>query len=271
MERGRMPRLDVLDVASPNLARITNYLQGGKDHYAADREAGERLLRLAPGARHVADSAHRFLLRVTSHLVREHQVRQFVVFGAGLPTSMAVHQVAWSVDVRTRVVYAEDDPLALVHARALWEDRRRTLVVRAGPLQIRQVLDDAAVNRLIDTTLPVAVLLVSVLHTIAEPADPGSVLEQAAARLAPGSLIAASHLVSEDAEVRRQADVMLREAAGGRWGRVRSRAEVAPFFGSLRLLTPGLVDVGRWRPGSDRAAQAGNRAWAECGGVVLTG
>ncbi|WP_328674902.1 SAM-dependent methyltransferase [Streptomyces sp. NBC_00343] len=269
LERGRVPRLDVLDVASPNLARMTNCLLGGKDHYSADREACERLLHLVPAARHVADSAHRFLLRVTSHLAREYKVRQFVVFGAGFPTPVAVHQVAQSIDARVRVVYAAEDPLVLAHTRALWEERRRTLVVRAGPLQTAQLLSDPAVCQLIDITLPVAVLFVSVLHTIPESAAPATVLEQAAGLLAPGSLVAASHLVSEDAGVRRQASAVLREAAGGRWGRVRPRAEVEPFFAALRLLTPGLVDIGRWRPGSDRLADAGGRTWAEHGGVAL--
>ncbi|GAA3798100.1 SAM-dependent methyltransferase [Streptomyces coacervatus] len=269
VERGRVPRLDVLDVTSPNPARMTNYLLGGKDHYPADREACARLLQLVPAARQVADSAHRFLLRVTSQLVREYGVRQFVVLGAGLPTPVAVHQVAQSIDARARVVYADEDALVLAHARALWEDRRRTLVVRGGPLQTRQLLGDPAVRRLIDITLPVAVLFVSVLHTIPEPADPAVVLEQTAALLAPGSLVAASHLVGEDADVRRQADAVWREAAGGRWGRVRPRAEVGPYFGALRLLAPGLVDVGRWRPGSDRTAGSGDRAWAEYGGVAL--
>jgi hypothetical protein len=140
---------------------------------------------------------------------------------------------------------------------------------RPGPLQTAQLLSDPAVCQLIDITLPVAVLFVSVLHAIPESAAPATVLEQAAGLLSPGSLVAASHLVSEDADVRRQAGAVLREAAGGRWGRVRPRAEVEPFFAALRLLTPGLVDIGRWRPGSDRLADAGGRTWAEHGGVAL--
>ncbi|MFF0018075.1 SAM-dependent methyltransferase [Streptomyces sp. NPDC005374] len=264
-----MPLWDVVDVTSPNVARMNNYLLGGKDHYPADREACERLLAIAPGARSVAEGAHRFLLRVTSHLAREYKVRQFVVFGAGLPTPVEVHQIAQSIDTRSKVVYADDDLLALAHGRALREDRRRTVVVQADPLQTASLLSDPAVHRLVDARLPVAVLMVSVLHRIPDPADPPGLLERTAGLLAPGSFIVASHLVSEDAWVRRQADAVLLEAAGGRWGQVRPRAEIEPFFGALPLLAPGLVDVAQWRPGSDRTAGRGSRAWAEYGAVAM--
>ncbi|KUN55466.1 hypothetical protein AQJ46_49415 [Streptomyces canus] len=269
MERGRVPLGDVVDVTSPNLARMTNYLLGGKDHYPADRQACERLLAIAPGARSVAEGTHRFLLRVTSHLARQYKVRQFVVFQAGLPNPVDVHQIAQSIDVCSRVVYADDDLLALAHGRALREDGRRTVVVQADPLQAASLLLDPAVRRLVDARLPVAVLMVSVLHQIPQPAHPVGLLERTARLLAPGSFVAASHLVSEDARVRRQADAVLLEATGGRWGRVRTRSEIEPFFGALPLLTPGLVDVSQWRPGSDRTAGRGSRAWAEYGGVAM--
>ncbi|WP_406358634.1 SAM-dependent methyltransferase [Streptomyces sp. NBC_00658] len=264
-----MPQLDVLDVASPSVARMNNYLLGGKDHYPADREVCARLLRIAPGARRVAEAGHRFLLRVTSRLAREYGVRQFVVFGAGLPTPLGVHQIAQRVDPRARTVYADADPLALVYNRALWEDRRRTLAMRADPLQAAHLLLDPEVRRFIDPTRPVAALFVSGLHTIPEPADPGGVLNQTSRLLCPGSFIAASHLVSEDARLRGQASELMLGATGGRWGRVRSRAEVGRFFGTLRLLAPELVDVCQWRPGSDRGTAAGSPAWAEYGGVAM--
>ncbi|WP_328512887.1 SAM-dependent methyltransferase [Streptomyces mirabilis] len=264
-----MPRLDVLDVASPSVARMNNYLLGGKDHYPADREACERLLRIAPGARRVAEASHRFLLRVTSRLAREHGVRQFVAFGAGLPTPLGVHQIAQRIDPRARTVYADDDPLVLAYHRALWEDRRLTLAVRAGPLQAAHLLSEPEVRGLIDLTRPVAALFVSVLHTIPEPADPAEVLEQTACLLAPGSFIVASHLVSEDARLRGQASELMLGATGGRWGRVRSRAEAGRFFGTLQMLAPELADVCQWWPGSDRATAAGSPAWAEYGGVAI--
>ncbi|MFG2305288.1 SAM-dependent methyltransferase [Actinacidiphila glaucinigra] len=269
VERGQMPRLDVIDVAWPNLARMNNYLLGGKDNYRADREAGERLLQIAAEASLVAHAAHGFLLRVTSHLMREYQVRQFVVFGCGLPTPVGVHQVAQD-DADLRVVYVDDDPLVLVHGRALWEDRRHTLVVRADPLQARSLLLRSDVREVIDLAAPVAAMFVSVLHTLPDLPDALRVLEQAAGVLAPGSFIAASHLVSEDAEVRQQADALLQEvAASGRWGRVRPRSEIASFFGALRLVAPGLVDVHRWRPGSEPLAEGGSRTWAEHGAVAM--
>ncbi|MFI6340809.1 SAM-dependent methyltransferase [Streptomyces sp. NPDC050535] len=269
LKRGRVPQLDVLDVHSPSVARMNNYLLGGKDHYPADREVCERLLRIAPGARRVAEAGHRFLLRVTSRLARDYGVRQFVVFGAGLPTPLGVHQIAQHVDPRARTVYADADRLALVYNRALWEDRRHTLAVRADPLHAAHLLLDPEVEGFIDLTRPVAALFVSGLHTIPGPADPAGILGQTARLLAPGSFIAASHLVSEDARLRRQASDLMLRATGGRWGRVRSRAEVGRFFDTLRLLAPELVDVCQWRPGSDRAAAAGSPTWAEHGGVAM--
>ncbi|MFF9119035.1 SAM-dependent methyltransferase [Streptomyces massasporeus] len=269
VERGRVPQGDVLDVASASVARMTDYLLGGKDHYAADREACEQLLEVVPTARGVTADAHRFLLRVTSLLAREHRVRQFVVFGTGLPTAVGVHHVAQAVDGRSHVVYADDDSLALVHCRALWEDWRRTLVMRAGPLQAQQLLLGPEVRRLITLDEPTAVMFVSVLHRIAQTAEAAEVLEQVAGMLAPGSFIAASHLVSEDAQVRGRADALYQQASAGRWGPVRPRAEIARYFGSLPLLTPGLVDVCQWRPGGDRMAAAGSWAWAEHGAVAF--
>ncbi|MFH8443406.1 SAM-dependent methyltransferase [Streptomyces sp. NPDC018026] len=268
LERGQTPRLDVIDSKSPNLARMNNYLLGGKDHYGADREACERLTQIVPEAPRVAQAAHRFLLRATSHLARDHQVRQYVVFGAGLPTSVGVHHVARRIQAGARTVYADHDPLALVHGRALWEDRY-TLVMRAAPAESLALLKSAAVRQMIDFSSPVAVLLVSGLHSVPEDAGPSTVLQQAARILASGSFIAASHLVSEDAEVRRKAGALLREAAAGRWGRVRPRADVDAFFGGLQQLTPGLVDVHQWRPGGDRAAGGGSLRWAERGAVAV--
>ncbi|MFM9700164.1 SAM-dependent methyltransferase [Streptomyces europaeiscabiei] len=259
-----MPLGDIADVASPSVARMDNYLLGGKDHYPADREACARLLDIAPGALQAAEAGHRFLLRVTSHLAREYGMRQFLVFGAGLPTRVGVHQVAGRVDPRVRVVYVDDDPLALAHARAVWEDGRRTLVVRAEPVQAAHIIFDAAVRRLLDITQPVAALFVSALHTVGEPAG---LLAHTASLLAPGSFIAASHLTSDDAEVRQAATRLMHEATAGRWGRVRTREEVEEFFDTMRLLAPGLTDVSRWRPGGDRAVTTGP-GWAEYGGVV---
>ncbi|MEU6807713.1 SAM-dependent methyltransferase [Streptomyces sp. NPDC046831] len=264
-----MPRRDALDVASPSRARMSNYLLGGKDHYGADRVACERLLEVVPSARAVAVAAHEFLLRVTSYLAREHGVRQFIVFGVGLPTTVGVHQVAQSIDARARVVYADDDPLALVHCRALWEDWRRTVVQRAGPLEAGDLLLDPEVRRVIDMRLPVAVTFVSALYSVPGPVAAARVLKEVAGLLPPGSFLVASHLVSEEAQVRRRAEVVLQRAVGGACGHVWARSEVASLFDSLRLLVPGLVDVSRWRPGSDCVVRVGSSAWSEYGAVAV--
>jgi hypothetical protein len=246
-----------------------NYLLGGKDHYGADREACERLLEVVPSARAVAVAAHQFLLRVTSHLAREHGVRQFIVFGVGLPTAVGVHHVAQSIDARAHVVYADDDPLALVHCRALWEDWRRTVVQRASPLEAGDLLLDSEVRRVIDMRLPVAVTFVSALHSVPGPVAAARVLEEVAGLLPSGSFLVASHLVSEEAQVRRRAEAVLQQAVGGPGGHVWARSEVVSLFGSLRLLMPGLVGVSRWRPVSDRVIAACSSAWSEYGAVAV--
>ncbi|MFK4152930.1 SAM-dependent methyltransferase [Streptomyces fungicidicus] len=269
LELGRVPQRDALDVASPNRARMSNYLLGGKDHYGADREACERLLEVVPSARAVAVAAQQFLLRVTSHLARGHGVRQFIVFGVGLPTAVGVHHVAQSIDARAHVVYADDDPLALVHCRALWEDWRRTVVQRAGPLEAGDLLVDSEVRRVIDMRLPVAVTFVSALHSIPGPVAAARVLEEVVGLLPPGSFLVASHLVSEEALVRRRAEAVLQQAVGGPGGHVWARSEVVSLFGSLRLLMPGLVDVSRWRQSSDRVVAGGSSAWSEYGAVAV--
>jgi hypothetical protein len=244
-----------------------DYLLGGRENYAADRQAAEHLLRIAPGTRQMAVNNRRFLHRAVRHAAEREGVRQFLDHGSGLPTQENVHQIAQRADPSARVVYVDNDPVVLAHARALLADRDRTTVITADLRRVEEVLGHPDVKRLIDFAEPVAALFVSVLHCIPDSDDPGGLVRRVADRLAPGSLVVLSHLVADDGRMRRRLTEFLHGATGGNWGRVRRPDEIASWFDGLEVLDPGLVEVSAWRPDPGDVPQAGTE-WIEFGGVA---
>lgn len=265
------PSADVVDVSVASVARMNSYLLGGKDHYPADREACEKLLAIAPSAGLLAAASHQYLLRTVRRLSMGVGVRQFVCFGAGLPTPVTAHQVAQRVDPRARVVYVDDDPLVVAHGRAVLEDGRSTRVVRATGWQAPQVLSWPGVEELIDPRRPVAVLFVSLLQHLEGAQACARLLRETAGRLAPGSFLVASQRVSEQDQLR--ADVArLMGACGVRgWEHVRAPQEVEAFFAGRRMMAPGLIDVTAWLAEHELSPRQRTREWYEYGGVVRVG
>jgi O-methyltransferase involved in polyketide biosynthesis len=236
-----------IDVDVPNVARIYDYLLGGKDNYAADREAAERLLAAAPETVVTVRENRAFLRRAVLRLARS-GIRQFIDLGAGLPTQANVHEVAQRAAPDARVVYADIDPVVVTHGRALLGSSPSVTVVQGDVREPEAILTDPAVRELIDLNEPVAVLLLAVLHFVTDEEDPAGVVRRLHAAMAPGSALVISHVTSEGNRP---------EAAGAArtiYDRssasiaLRSRGEIAALFDGFEMEEPGLVYAPEWWP-----------------------
>jgi hypothetical protein len=256
-----------IDVSKPSIARGYDYLLGGKDHYQVDREAAEALLVIAPSSRALAVSNRRFLQRAVRCIAADEGIEQFLDHGSGLPTQDNVHQIAQRFAPGSRVVYVDKDPIVLAHGRALLAENQQTIVMTADMRDVDGILGDPGVRRLIDLDKPVAVLFVSVLHCIPDSDDPAGLVRRVMDRVAPGSCLVLSHLVSDDPESRQKITDFMLAASEGNWGRVRTAEEVESWFEGLDLLSPGLVEASQWRPDSHDRAQD-TMEWIEFAGVA---
>ena len=155
-----------IDANVPTAARMYDYYLGGKDNYAADRAAVGELDKVVPSTRRLALNNRRFLQRVVRTLAEDYGIRQFLDHGSGLPTQDNVHTVAQRVDPESRVVYVDNDPMVLVHGRALLDQNDRTAVIHADMRSTEEIFSHPETQRLIDFSQPVAVLFNSVFHCI---------------------------------------------------------------------------------------------------------
>jgi SAM-dependent methyltransferase len=251
-----------VDPLVPSSARIYDYWLGGKEHYAVDREAAEQAIAANPGI--VADvRANRaFLSRAVTFLARECGVRQFLDIGTGLPTASNTHEVAQDVAPSARIVYVDNDPVVLAHARALLTSAPAgaTAYIDSDLRDTDRVLDQA--GTILDFSQPVAVLMLIVLHMIGDEEGPHRIVRDLLAQLAPGSYLVISHPASDVrpaamAEMTRRVNERLRPARGT----MRDRAGIARFFDGLTIVEPGLVQPQHWRP-AGRVAEADVTAWA---------
>ncbi|MBC9729345.1 SAM-dependent methyltransferase [Streptomyces sp. TRM68367] len=258
-----------IDATVPTAARMYDHYLGGKDNYAADRAACEELDKVVPSTRRLAVNNRRFLQRVVRTLAEEYGIRQFLDHGSGLPTQDNVHQVAQQIGPGTHVVYVDNDPMVLVHGRALLEQDERTAVIQADMRDTDVIFMHPETERLIDFSQPVCVLFNSVFHCIPDSDTDGplAVVRQVRERLVPGSVLVMCQLVSEDPEVREFVTNFMDQATQGHWGRVREQKDVAELFGGLEILEPGLVEVSTWRPDSEVAPRQLTHEWIEFGGV----
>ncbi|MEU1388834.1 MULTISPECIES: SAM-dependent methyltransferase [unclassified Nonomuraea] len=245
------PALDV-DTTKPSVARVYDYMLGGKDNFEIDREVAQMALRIAPDAPQAARSNRDFLARVVRDLVVEAGIRQFLDIGSGLPTQGNVHEIAQAAAPGCRVVYVDHDPIVLVHGRALLAVDDGTTVIEADIRRPDDVLDHPETRQLLNLDEPVGLLLFGILHHLSDEEDPAGITARLAGRLAPGSHVAVSHFhnpMEERPEVSRQAfeaERLFNDTMGtGRW---RTREEILGFFDGLELLEPGLVPLAEWRP-----------------------
>jgi hypothetical protein len=242
-------RLRRFDPDVPHPARICGYWLGGKDHYPADREVAEEVIRLRPQVVAGARANRAFGTRVVRFLAGQRGITQFLDIGAGLPLPEATHQAAQAINSQARVVYVDNDALVLSHGRALLASGPEGACdyVDADVREPGTILRQAA--RVLDFTRPVAILLFAVLHFVADADDPAGRVGALAAGLAPGSFIALSHLTADFAPQAVTAGVAAYNRLVPAGINARSHAQVSGLLAGLGLVPPGVVPVTEWRPG----------------------
>ncbi len=243
-----------IDMETPSIARMYDYLLGGKDNFESDRKACEELAAGIPELVSFANDNRAFLGRAVEY-VCSRGVDQFLDLGAGLPTTDNTHQVAQRADPRARVLYVDHDPIVLAHGRALLGENGTTAFLLADIRDPGPILSSPEATDLLDFDRPVCVMLVSLLHCLPDDSDPFGMVRSLMKRLAPGSAVIYSHIVSDDHE----AAAWMTEKIlgfGTPWGRVRSPEEASRAFEGLELVSPWLddrdegprtVDCSTWR------------------------
>ncbi|QFG21836.1 SAM-dependent methyltransferase [Actinomadura sp. WMMB 499] len=231
----------------PVSARVWDYWLGGKDHYEVDRETGERVARDVPGIVSAARSDRLFLGRCVRHLAGDAGVRQFLDVGTGLPTVDNTHEIAQRVAPESRVVYVDNDPLVLAHARALLAGTPEgaTDYVDADVRDPERILGEAA--RTLDFGRPVALMMLALLHFVPDDGEARRILRTFTDALAPGSFVALSHACL-DVDVTRAATDAWNSSGTPQLIRARTAKEIEALFDGLDLVEPGVVSCPRWRP-----------------------
>ncbi len=244
-----LPSRRDFDTTVAHPARVWDYWLGGKDNFAADREAGDRVLAVMPTMGAVAQAGRGFLATAVHYLAAGMGIRQYLDIGTGLPTSNNTHEVAQRVGPESRIVYVDNDPIVLTHARALLTSTKQgeTAYVDADLRDTGKVLAEA--RNVLDLSQPVALLLLHVLHFIPDTDDPYGVVAKLMEPLASGSYLVLAHGTRElDRDDLREATRQYNQnTAVSIWP--RDRADVARFFEGVELVEPGITPVGIWRPG----------------------
>ncbi|MGW2515273.1 SAM-dependent methyltransferase [Streptomyces scopuliridis] len=240
-----------IDTSTPHSARFWNYFVGGKDNYEVDREVGDQIKEIFPGLVDVALTSRHFLGRAVRELVVERGIRQFLDIGTGLPTADNTHEVAQRVAPDARIVYVDNDPLVLAHARALLTStpEGRTDYLDADLFDPESILKAAA--GALDLSRPVALMILNTLGHVADYDQARSLVSRLMAGLPSGS-----YLVISDSTATSEGMIAASEAynaSGAVPYYVRTVEEIAGFFEGLVLVEPGIAQVTRWRPEPDGA------------------
>ena len=262
-----MPAIDS-SVAHP--ARRYDYWLGGKDNFAADRESGDAIAEKFPGIRTAVVENRRFLRRAVTYLTETAGIRQFLDIGTGLPTANNTHEVAQRIAPESRIVYVDNDPLVLVHARALLNSAPTgaTAYVDADLRDPDRILNDPTLRRTIDLGRPIGLMLLAILHFLPDSDDPNAVVRRLVAALPSGSHLVISHATIDYAPPELVADL-----SSGRHGQgaLRTKAEITRFFDGLTLIDPGVVPVAEWRADAEPQPRPSASETAMFAGVARVG
>jgi hypothetical protein len=262
---GRKP--PKIDTSVAHVARIYNYWLGGRDNFAADREAGDAAIEAYPDMYTSVRANRAFLKRTVRYVAEEGGIRQFLDIGTGLPSADNTHEVAQSITPESRVVYVDNDPIVLAHARALLTSSPEgaTGYLDANARDTGKILTAAA--ELLDFERPVAVLLVAILQLVGDDDDPYGLVTELMRAVPAGSFLVISHVPSD---MQRQATGVAKAASllsGLMTQRVtpRSHEQVTRFFDGVELIEPGVVPIQQWRPDSDAEASTRAGMWGGVG------
>ena len=233
----------------PQSARVYDYWLGGKDHFPADRALGDAIAEALPTIRTQVRAQRAFLGRAVRYLARDAGVRQFLDIGTGIPSAGNVHDVAQELAPESRVLYVDNDPIVLAHARALMSGTPQGSVafIQADLREPQAILDDPAVAGTLDLAKPVGLVLIGVMHHLRDDDDPRRIVATLVGALAPGSYLVLSQSTPDF-----DPDAMGALAAASEQGGIpnvpRSLADTEPFFAGLELVEPGLVPMATWHP-----------------------
>jgi hypothetical protein len=252
---------DALDTSVAHIARVYDYLLGGKDNFEADRAAGQAMLQAYPDIANSMRSNRQFLARSVRYLAEDAGVRQFLDIGTGIPTANNTHEVAQSIAPDCRIVYVDRDPVVLIHARALLTSLPEgvTDYIEADIRDPQAILSHAA--SVLDFSRPIGLMLVAVLHFVPSSDSPHELVSTLLDALPSGSFLTLSHpSLDVDAGASEAAQRFNDRAA--EQATLRSRDDVLRFFDGLDLVEPGLVQVQDWRPTTPPLATTGTSVWA---------
>jgi hypothetical protein len=254
-----------LDTSVAHVARVYDYWLGGKDNFAADRAAGEQAIQAYPDIVYSVRANRAFLARTVRYLAGEAGIRQFLDIGTGIPTANNTHEVAQDVAPGSNVVYVDNDPVVLTHARALLVsgEQGHTNYIDADLRDTGRILAEAA--QTLDFSRPVAIMLMAILQHIDEAEDPYAIVDSLLAAVPPGSYLAISHPAADiETEAMAQMAERLNKLMAEKVS-FRTRRQVARFFEGLELVEPGMVRVQEWRPTSEIEAKSPAALWGGVG------
>jgi hypothetical protein len=239
-----------INASEPHSARIYDYFIGGKNHFAADRQTAAEVLRRSPAAHIAARENRSFLGRAVRYLTAEAGIRQFLDIGSGLPTTNNVHEVAQAIVPSARVVYADNDPLVLTHARALLTSTPagRTAYIHADLREPAAILSHPDTRAVLDFGQPIALMLVAILHFTPDEFKPAEIIATLVDALPAGSYLVATHLTTEHDPVATSAGEQTMRAAGMAMQKRDSGVFADLAFSGLELVPPGVVLASEWRP-----------------------
>ena len=256
-----------IDTSRPHAARMYDYYLGGKNHFAADRETADKVIAAMPGVRTGPRENRAFLGRAVRYLAAEAGIRQFLDIGTGLPATNSVHEVAQAVAPDARVVYVDNDPLVLVHARALLTSAPagQTAYIQADLRDPGEILSSPVVRSVLDFSKPIALMLVAVLHFVGDEDKPAELVAALRDALPPGSFLVASHVTAEHNPAGSAAGQRAYRG-GGVSMRPRDSDEFAEIaFAGLELVPPGIVLVSEWGRSDSGPLPPANEVNAYCG------
>jgi hypothetical protein len=239
-----------IDTTKANIARVYDYWLGGSHNFRADQDVARAMIAVDPNIRAMMRANRAFLGRAVRYLVREAGIRQFLDIGSGIPTEQNVHEVAQAAASGSRVVYVDNDEIAVAHSRLMLEDNPDATVIQADLREPAKILADPETQLLIDFAQPVALLLLAVLHFVPDEADPAQIMATLRDAVCPGSYLVICHAcrdVRPDTADNATTVYTSRVAAQLR---VRTRDEIAALFDGFTLVEPGLVWIPEWRPDS---------------------
>lgn len=239
-----------IDLSVPSVSRMYDYYLGGSHNFEVDRQAARKAMAAFPGLPKIMQANRAFMRRAVRFAVSE-GVTQFLDIGSGIPTFGNVHQVAQDASEAARVVYVDNDPVAVAHSRAVLADNDRADIVAADFREPQAILTSEPVRRLLDLDRPVALLLVALLHFLEDSDEPHAALAELGDALAPGSLLVITHASTDsgprDTSERGEKVSQIYRDSGSKLV-MRSSREVARFFDGFPLVEPGLVPMPTWRP-----------------------